>query len=122
MSVDHPSTVEISPAAVDGSHGPCRTLPDDAGAPGCADTPWTTDGDTSTRTYRGHRLVVIAEIDGPYAWQTWSPTDEWAPVADGESASATFARCYAEEAAENGDGPATTARALIGDLTGAVDA
>lgn len=58
---------------------------------------------------------------GPYSWQTWSPADEWAPIADGESASATFARCYAEESAERGDGPATTARSLSSDLTGAVD-
>ena len=132
----HPRRVEISPAAVDRSHGPCRSLPVDAAVSGCArakdserghctdvpdhDTAWDVVGDTAQRWYRGHQLVVIDEGDGTWSWQTWG-AGKYEPIDSGDSKSSTFARAYAEEAAERGDGPATLAGEVALDLTDAVD-
>lgn len=127
MGDAHGTKVEISPPAVDRSHGPCRSLPADAAASGCArakdseqDTAWDVVGDTAQRWYRGHRLVVVDEGDGTWSWQTWG-AGEYEPIDSGDSKSSTFARAYAEEASECGDGPATLAGEVALDLTDAVD-
>ena len=72
-NVAHPSKVEISPSVVDGSHGPCRTLPESASPGGCAtpaDSDWSgLPGERCrARWFRGVFLTIGSNHRAAWPW------------------------------------------------------